>query len=114
MTGAGASLPYAAARDGIRLAVHLVPKAAFDRVVGCAAAADGTVALKVAVRAAPQAGAANEALLRLLADLLHLPRRQVTLAFGASQRRKLVHVAGDPARLAPLVAEIFEPWLKRP
>ncbi len=82
--------------------------------MGCAAAADGTAQLKVAVRAAPHAGAANDALLRLVADLLHLPRRQVTLALGASQRRKLVHVAGDPAQLEPLVAEIFAPWLKQP
>jgi len=114
VSAAAAAVPYALARDGVRLAVHLVPKAASDRVVGWAAAADGTVQLKVAVRAAPQAGAANDALLRFLADLLRLPRRQVTLALGATQRRKLVHLAGDPARLERLVAETFAPWLKRP
>jgi len=105
-------LPYARARDGIRLAVRLVPKAASDRVVGIAAETDGSVALKIAVRAPPVDGKANDALLSVLAALLHVPRRDLTLAQGAAQRRKLVHVAGDPARLERLVAESLEPWLK--
>jgi uncharacterized protein (TIGR00251 family) len=105
-------LPFAAARDGMRLAVRLVPNAAADRIVGLAEGADGRMALKIAVRAAPHAGAANAALLRFLADALGVARRQVTLAQGASDRRKLVHVAGDPARLERLFQEIFEPWLK--
>jgi uncharacterized protein len=106
-------LPFAPARDGIRLAVRLVPKSASDRVIGLAEEAGGAASLKVAVRAAPREGAANEALLRLVAGLLKLPRRDVSLALGAAQRRKLVHIAGDPVRLERLMAETLEPWLKR-
>jgi len=50
--------------------------------------------------AAPVDGAANLALLRLVADELGVARRDVTLVAGAGGRTKLVAVAGlDPARL---------------
>jgi uncharacterized protein len=114
VSSVAAPLPYRVARDGVRLAVQLVPKSSSDRVIGCEPAVDGGARLKIAVRAAPRDGAANDALLRLVADLLRLPRRQVTLALGASQRRKLVHVAGDPAELERRLTETFAPWLKRP
>ena len=52
------------------------------------------------VQAAPVDGAANEALIRLLADALDLPRTRVRLVSGASNRRKLIEVEGlDAARL---------------
>ena len=52
------------------------------------------------VQAAPVDGAANEALTRLLADALDLPRTRVRLVSGASNRRKLIEVEGlDAARL---------------
>jgi uncharacterized protein len=108
VSAAAPDLPFAVARDGMRLAIRLVPKSATSRILGLV---DG--ALKVAVHAAPEDGKANDALLRLLAQSLRLPRRDLTLAMGATQRKKLVHIAGDPARLAPLLAEALEPWLKR-
>jgi len=109
---AASSLPFSAARDGLRLAVRLVPKSAADRVVGVAEEEGGAASLKIAVRAAPREGEANEALLRFVASLCKLPRRDVSLALGATQRRKLVHIAGDPARLERILSETLEPWLK--
>lgn len=53
--------------------------------------ADGIVQLRVT--APPAEGAANEAVLRLLADALGRPRRDVTLLRGASARIKLIAVA---------------------
>lgn len=51
-------------------------------------------ALKVRLAAPPVDGAANEALMILLADALDVPRRAVTLVAGASSRSKLVQVDG--------------------
>ena len=52
------------------------------------------------VQAAPVDGAANEALLRLLADALDVPRTRMALVSGASNRRKLIEVQDlDPVRL---------------
>ena len=53
--------------------------------------------LKARVAAPPVDGAANEALLRLVADALDLPRRRVRLAAGATNRRKVVEVEGVEA-----------------
>jgi uncharacterized protein (TIGR00251 family) len=104
-------LPFAAAPDGLRLAVRLTPKASAARIIGLAREADGGVALKVAVTAPPEAGKANDALLGLVAELLDVRRRDVTLALGATNRRKLVHVAGDPTALARRLEEVLQPWL---
>jgi uncharacterized protein len=104
-------LPFAAAPDGLRLAVRLTPKAAAARIIGLAREADGGAVLKVAVTAPPEAGKANDALLALMAELLDLRRRDVTLVLGVTNRRKLVHVAGDPAALARRLEEVLQPWL---
>lgn len=54
---------------------------------------DGTVQLRVT--APPADGAANEAVLRLLAAALDRPRRDLTLLRGATARIKLVGIAPD-------------------
>jgi uncharacterized protein YggU (UPF0235/DUF167 family) len=51
-------------------------------------------ALKVRLAAPPVDGAANEALVRFLADALQVPRAAVTLVARAASRSKVVQVAG--------------------
>jgi len=51
-------------------------------------------AWKVRVTQPAESGRANEAVVRLLADTLTLPRRSVTLVSGHSARDKIVEVAG--------------------
>lgn len=53
--------------------------------------ADGIVQLRVT--APPADGAANDAVLRLLAAALDRPRRDLTLVRGASARIKLIAIA---------------------
>ena len=59
--------------------------------------------LEVRVMAAPVDGAANEALIELLAARLSLPKRAVRITAGATSREKMVEIEG----LATL-AEIWE------
>ncbi|PKP97684.1 MAG: hypothetical protein CVT74_13365 [Alphaproteobacteria bacterium HGW-Alphaproteobacteria-13] len=54
---------------------------------------DGPVQLRVSAR--PVDGAANEAVLRLLAAALARPRRDLTLLRGDSARVKLIGVASE-------------------
>ncbi len=75
-----------------RFRVRLTPRGGSDRVDGVA---DGV--LRARVSAPPVDGAANEALLRLLADELGVARRDLRLASGAAGRIKLVVVDGLPA-----------------
>jgi uncharacterized protein len=67
-------------------------------------------AWKVRVTEAPERGRANEAVLRLLADTLALPRTALTLVSGHGGREKIVELTGmGPAlierRLASAAAE---------
>jgi len=54
--------------------------------------ADGVLRARVAAPAVD--GAANQALLRLIADLLDVPRRDVRLLSGATARTKVIAVDG--------------------
>ncbi len=58
-------------------------------------------AWKVRVGVAPERGRANEAVLRLFAERLQLPRRSVTLVSGHAGRDKVIELRG----LAPAEAE---------
>jgi len=73
---------------GTLVEVLVVPRASRDRVVG---PHDGR--LKVQVTAPPVEGAANDAVIRLLARTLGVPRRAVRVVKGPSSRRKTLHVA---------------------
>jgi uncharacterized protein len=74
---------------GSVLSVLVVPRAGRSSIEQLA---DGTVQVRVA--APPVDGAANAALLRLLADLLDVPRRRLEIITGASSRRKRIVIAG--------------------
>lgn len=74
---------------GIRLAIHVQPRASRTAVDGLHGDA-----LKIRLAAPPVDGAANDALLRFLADTLDRPRSAVRLAAGAGSRRKTVEVTG--------------------
>ena len=50
--------------------------------------------LRVSLTAAPVEGAANEALIALLAEKLRLPKRQVQVARGATSRQKVLAIEG--------------------
>jgi uncharacterized protein len=93
--------------------VRLQPKASAERVLGVIEDGAGGCALKVAVTAPPEAGKANEALLLLLAKTLGLKRRDLSLALGATDRRKVVAIAGHPEALASLLEARLGPWLER-
>ncbi|MGH6883299.1 DUF167 domain-containing protein [Hypericibacter sp.] len=101
--------PFAAVSDGLRLRVRLTPKARRSAIDGLMAEADGSVVLKVAVTAVPEKGRANEALIELLAREWRIARSSITLESGATDRRKLLHLAGDPMALEALVTD----WLAR-
>jgi uncharacterized protein (TIGR00251 family) len=56
---------------------------------------------KIRVTAPPEGGRANDAVLRLLAEALAVPRTALTLVSGHSGRDKIVELAG----LRPALAE---------
>jgi uncharacterized protein len=78
-----------------RLRLRVAPGAGRAGIVG--RHGDGW---KVRVTAPPEDGRANEAVLRLLADTLSVPRGDVTLVSGHSGREKIVLLDGiGPAQI---------------
>jgi hypothetical protein len=82
------------------VAVRLTPKAHRDSVDGVGVLSNGTEVVQARVRALPADGAANAALVKLLAGSLRLPKSAVEVVAGHAQRVKQVRIAGDPDDLA--------------
>ena len=78
----------------MRFNVRVQPRASKDEVVGFA---NGV--LRVRLRAPPVEGAANEALIKFLADELGVSRRHVRIVSGIGSRNKVIEV-DDLARPA--------------
>jgi uncharacterized protein len=76
-----------------RITVRLTPRGGVDRTEGVGAAGE----LLVRVRAAPVQGAANRALLQLLARELDVPVSSLELAGSATGRTKRLLVSGRAA-----------------
>jgi uncharacterized protein (TIGR00251 family) len=75
--------------SSVHVSVHVQPRATRSEIVGL----HGT-ALKVRLQAPPVDGAANEALVTLLAERLGVARRSVRVIAGATSRSKTVEVNG--------------------
>jgi uncharacterized protein (TIGR00251 family) len=71
------------------IVVHVVPRARLTEVAG----RHGD-AIKIRLAAAPVDGAANAELVRFVAERIGVPRAAVTIATGATARRKTVVVQG--------------------
>lgn len=85
--------------DRLRLNVRLTPKSHADAIDGVESLADGSIVLKIRVRAVPEDSRANAALLRLVAESLDLPNSRVSLVAGAKARIKIIDIAGEPDAL---------------
>ncbi len=75
--------------DGVLLAVKLQPRAAQNEI-----AEPLGDELRIKVTAPPVDAAANEALRRLLADVLGCPRGRVELVRGHTSRHKVIKLHG--------------------
>ena len=81
------------------MAVRLTPKASRAGFAGIGLDAEGRSFLKVRVHAPAHGGKANAALVKLLAGMWGLPPSRVNVIAGLKDRRKTVHVSGDPNTL---------------
>ncbi len=88
--------PFEATPGGVRLRLRVQPRASRSEVVGLHG---DTIRIRLA--APPVDGAANEELVRHLAETLGVPRRAVEITAGHGGRLKTVTVAGvNPAAAA--------------
>ena len=88
--------------DGVLLSVKLQPRASANEI-GDALGDE----LRIKVTAPPVDAAANEALVKLLAQQLHCPRNRVDLVRGHTSRHKTVKLYGLTAE--DVVAKLSPP-----
>ena len=92
-----------AAKDGLLLKVRLTPRAACDAVDGVK-----DDHLQARVRAVPEDGRANKALVELVAREIGVAKSTVCVAAGQTHRLKTLLISGDAEALQTRVAA----WLK--
>jgi hypothetical protein len=94
------------APGGVTVTVRLTPKGGRDSIDGVDTMSDGRAVMKARVRAAPHEGAANDALVRLIARALGVPLRSVEITGGATSRIKRVTVVGEAAALSATLEKL--------
>ena len=104
--GPGSESPFRAVAGGVEVRVRVTPKGGRDLIEGADRLDDGREVLKVRVRSLPEAGAANEAVRRLLAQALGRPASAVSLRSGAAARVKTFQVLGETETLAATLAAL--------
>jgi uncharacterized protein len=73
----------------VLLSVRVTPRAGRTAIAGVR---DGVVQIKLA--AAPVEGAANTALIDLLATVFRIPKRDIRIVSGERSRSKIVEISG--------------------
>ncbi|WP_338111189.1 DUF167 family protein [Sphingobium yanoikuyae] len=96
--------------DDLILAVRLTPGATREEVGGRWTDEHGAPWLSARVRAVPEKGKANAALIALLAKRLDWPRGAILLESGDANRLKRLRIQGGAQALDRLTA-IIETWI---
>jgi len=98
--------PWTVTVDGVLLNIRLTPKGGRDAVEGIETLSDGHKVLKARVRALPEEGAANAALVQLIAKAVGVSASRVTVQSGHISRLKVLKIEGDGAAIAAMIATL--------
>lgn len=90
---------YRLSPAGLSLFVRVTPNAGRDAIAGVEQRDDGSAVLRLRVRAVPDKGQANAAVIALLARALDLPRSAISITSGQTARLKTLAISGDGAAL---------------
>lgn len=101
--------PWSAATGGVVVSVRLTPKGGRDAADGITPLSDGRTVLAARVRAAPSDGAANAALVRLMAKVAGVPPGRIAIVGGTTSRIKRLNIAGDPSAIIAALEKIAPP-----
>ena len=92
-------------KDGGELLVRVTPRASRSGLAGVVDLPDGRRALAARIAAPPVDGAANAALVDLLARSLSLRKSDVRILSGDGSRLKRVRLDGEPASILARLRE---------
>lgn len=97
------------AKDGVELRVRLTPRASRDCIDNPIADANADMWLAVRVRAVPEDGKANAALIALIAKVAGLPKSSIEITAGHTARLKTLRFRCEAERIAQLAERLTAP-----
>lgn len=97
------------AKGGVLVALRVTPNAGADAIEGEEARDDGSRVLRVRVKAVPDKGKANAAVIALLAKKLGLAKSAITLESGETARMKILLVSGEAASVIGRLETLVSP-----
>ncbi len=92
--------PFRTNPGGLELMVRVTPRGGRDAFEALGVDASGRGYWQVRVRVPPEKGAANRAVLVLIADMLGVSHGDIRLLSGETSRIKRLQISGDGAELA--------------
>ena len=99
------------ARTGTAISVKVIPRAKKNEVAGLME--DGSV--RIRLTAPPVEGAANQALVEFLSQLLHIHKNQIEIVAGATSERKLISLLGiSPHSVDSILRQAAQAHLAEP
>ena len=90
-------------KDGVRLFIALIPKSSRDSIEGIVDTVSGK-AFKARVRAIPDKGKANQALIKLVSKWVGVPKTSIELISGSRSKLKTVKIYGDSSEISKQLA----------
>lgn len=100
--------PWRPVKDGVILHISLTPKSSRDAVGEIMECPSGCV-LKVKVRALPDKGLANQAVVKVLAKWLGTPKSSLELTSGSRSRLKSIKILGNSANITKVLETLIKP-----
>lgn len=98
--------PGKPSEGGLRVSVRVTPKGGRNTVAGASRDEAGQCRLAVKVSAPPADGAANAAVVALIAKAFQVARSRVSIVRGDTAREKLLLIEGDTEALLARFAEL--------
>lgn len=100
--------PWRVGAGRVNLPLRLTPKGGRDAFDGFAAASDGKFHALARVRAVPEDGAANAALIALLAKVLECRKSAISLVSGATARLKMLEIEDGEGRVQAALERLWQ------
>jgi hypothetical protein len=99
---------WRAINGSVALFIRVTPCANKNEIAGLWRGPDGATRLAVKVTPGPDKGRPNDAVLKLLAKSLDMPKSAFAVASGAASRLKTVEITGAPETLNARLSELSE------
>ncbi|WP_425262539.1 DUF167 domain-containing protein [Sphingobium cyanobacteriorum] len=103
---------WSQAGNDLLLCVRLTPGSAKEAIGGGWTDAQGARWLSARVRAVPEKGKANSALIALLAKRLDWPRSAILLESGDTNRLKRLRITGGGGDACARLVALIETWVE--